>query len=58
MNRRYSLASLALAALGRLTFERPDFDKFDCLRIAYEAVAAGGNLPCVVNAQRDKYSRD
>lgn len=44
---------LDLAALGRLTFERPDFDKFDCLRIAYEAIEAGGNLPCVVNAANE-----
>lgn len=53
--RRLSLSGerLDLAALGRLTFERPDFDKFDCLRIAYEAVAAGGNLPCVVNAANE-----
>ena len=38
--RRLSLSGerLDLAALGRLTFERPDFDKFDCLRIAYEAI--------------------
>lgn len=53
--RRLSLSGerLDLAALGRLTFERTDFDKFDCLRIAYEAVAAGGNLPCVVNAANE-----
>lgn len=53
--RRLSLSGerLDLAALGRLTFERPDFDKFDCLCIAYEAVAAGGNLPCVVNAANE-----
>lgn len=53
--RRLSLSGerLELAALGRLTFERPDFDKFDCLRIAYEAIAAGGNLPCVVNAANE-----
>ena len=53
--RRLSLSGerLDLAALGRLTFERPDFDKFDCLRIAYEAIAAGGNLPCVVNAANE-----
>ena len=53
--RRLSLSGerLDLAALGRLTFERPDFDKFDCLRIAYDAVAAGGNLPCVVNAANE-----
>lgn len=53
--RRLSLSGerLDLAALGRLTFERPNFDKFDCLRIAYEAIAAGGNLPCVVNAANE-----
>lgn len=53
--RRLSLSGerLDLAALGRLTFEHPDFDKFDCLRIAYEAIAAGGNLPCVVNAANE-----
>ena len=53
--RRLSLSGerLDLAALGRLTFERPDFDKFDCLRIAYEAIAACGNLPCVVNAANE-----
>ena len=53
--RRLSLSGerLDLAALGRLPFERPDFDKFDCLRIAYEAIAAGGNLPCVVNAANE-----
>lgn len=53
--RRLSLSGerLDLAALGRLTFERPDFDKFDCLRIAYEAIATGGNLPCVVNAANE-----
>jgi len=53
--RRLSLSGerLDLAALGRLTFECPDFDKFDCLRIAYEAIAAGDNLPCVVNAANE-----
>ena len=53
--RRLSLSGerLDLTALGRLTFERPDFDKFDCLRIAYEAIEAGGNLPCVVNAANE-----
>ena len=53
--RRLSLSGerLDLAALSRLTFERPDFDKFDCLRIAYEAIETGGNLPCVVNAANE-----
>lgn len=44
---------LDLFALRRLTFERPDFDRFDCLRIAYEAAEIGGNMPCVVNAANE-----
>lgn len=52
---RYPLSGdrLDLFALGRLTFERPDFERFDCLRIAYDAIGRGGNLPCVVNAANE-----
>lgn len=42
-----------LFELGRLTFERPDFDRFPCLRLAYEAAALGGNAPCVMNAANE-----
>src|SRR5206468_4420614 len=41
---------LDLAALGQLTFERPDESAFPCLRLAREAAAAGGTAPCVLNA--------
>ena len=41
---------LDLAELGQLTFERPDFDAFPCLRLAYEAARTGGTAPCVLNA--------
>lgn len=44
---------LDLFSLGRLTFERPDFDRFDCLAIAYEAADEGGDRPCVVNAANE-----
>lgn len=44
---------LDLFGLGRLTFERPDMDKFPCLRLAYEAIAKGGNMPCIVNAANE-----
>lgn len=50
---RLSGARLDLTALGRLTFEQPDFERFDCLRIAYEAAARGGNMPCIVNAANE-----
>src|SRR5690606_32414697 len=34
-----------LAQGGRLDFEPPDTDAFPCLRLAYEALAAGGAAP-------------
>jgi 1-deoxy-D-xylulose-5-phosphate reductoisomerase len=42
--------TLDLAAVGELTFERPDVDTFACLRLAYQAARAGGTAPCVLNA--------
>lgn len=45
------LQGLGLFAEARsLTFERPDFRRFPCLRLAYEAARAGGTAPCVLNA--------
>lgn len=44
---------LDLAALGQLRFERPDTERFPCLSIAYEALRAGGNMPCIVNAANE-----
>jgi 1-deoxy-D-xylulose-5-phosphate reductoisomerase len=41
---------LDLAAAGQLTFEAPDFDRFPALRLAKEALAAGGRAPAVMNA--------
>jgi len=42
--------TLDLAAVGELTFERPDMETFACLRLAYDAARAGGTAPCVLNA--------
>jgi len=42
--------TLDLAAVGELTFEEPDLGTFPCLRLAREAMAAGGTAPCVLNA--------
>jgi len=36
--------------LHRLDFGRPDFDKFPCLRLAYQAVEAGGARTIALNA--------
>jgi 1-deoxy-D-xylulose-5-phosphate reductoisomerase len=42
--------ALDLASVGELTFEEPDLDTFPALRLAREALAAGGTAPCVLNA--------
>ena len=43
-------ASLDLAATGALTFRAPDPDRFPCLRLVKEALAAGGCAPAVLAA--------
>jgi 1-deoxy-D-xylulose-5-phosphate reductoisomerase len=45
--------ALDLAAVGRLTFERPDHGRFPCLAIAYAALRAGGTAPAVLNAANE-----
>ena len=44
------VGGLDLRAHGRLDFEAPDLDTFPCLRLAYEALAAGGTAPAMLNA--------
>lgn len=36
-----------------LTFEKPDTEKFKTIKIAYEAMRKGGNIPCAVNAANE-----
>jgi len=45
--------SLDLRAIGSLQFERPDLDRFPCLRLAYRALEAGGNAPIALNAANE-----
>jgi 1-deoxy-D-xylulose-5-phosphate reductoisomerase len=54
-------AADALTALGakpdaaalRYEFERPDLERFPCLRLAYEALEAGGTAPAVLSAANE-----
>jgi 1-deoxy-D-xylulose-5-phosphate reductoisomerase len=39
-----------MAALEHLDFEEPDFERFPCLRLAYEAAEKGGAHPIALNA--------
>lgn len=40
--------------LSSITFERPDMETFRGLKMAYEAIAAGGSMPTVYNAANEK----
>ena len=42
-----------LAQGGRLDFEPPDPDAFPCLALAFDALAAGGTAPAVLNAANE-----
>ena len=44
---------LDLAAIARLDFERPDLSRFPALRLAREALEAGGAAPIVLNAANE-----
>jgi len=45
-----STLTFDLAALRHLEFEEPDFDRFPCLRLAYEAAEKGGAHAIALNA--------
>src|SRR5512134_4124875 len=44
---------LDLAAMKSLSFERPDHQRFPCLRLACQAMRAGGTAPAVLNAANE-----
>lgn len=46
--------TLNLVEIGKLHFEEMDFDRFPCLRMAYEAGRAGGTMPTVLNAANEQ----
>ena len=48
------LKPLSLLDCANLTFEQPDFDRFPCLRLAYEALRAGGTMPACLNAANEE----
>jgi len=45
--------SLDLTQIGQLTFFTPDFGKFPCLRLAYQALEMGGTAPAVLNSANE-----
>lgn len=45
---------LDIFSVGKLTFARPDTDTFVLLKKAYEAIAAGGAIPAILNAANEE----
>ncbi len=42
-----------LTTCSTLTFYAPDRETFSCIDIAYQVIAKGGNMPCVMNAANE-----
>ena len=39
--------------LKNLTFDEPDLEKFECLKLAYDVIKAGGSYPIVLNGANE-----
>lgn len=46
-------AFLDLVKVGQFTFYEPDYERFSCLKYAYEAGKTGGTMPAVMNAANE-----
>ncbi|MBC3870374.1 1-deoxy-D-xylulose-5-phosphate reductoisomerase [Undibacterium oligocarboniphilum] len=47
------VSPLDLIKVGRLNFEAPDFQRFPCLSLAYQALGAGRSAPTILNASNE-----
>lgn len=47
-------AGIDFFQLGQISFERPDLETFQGLKLAYEAFKIGGSMPTVFNAANEK----
>jgi len=47
------LPPLDLTRCGALEFQQPDMERFPCLRLAYDALVAGGTMPVALNAANE-----
>jgi 1-deoxy-D-xylulose-5-phosphate reductoisomerase len=47
------VAPLDLFKVGHLDFFAPDFDRFPCLRLAYEVLESGWTAPAILNAANE-----
>lgn len=47
------VAQLDLTTMAALQFEKPDFERFPCLALAFAALRAGGTAPALLNAANE-----
>lgn len=47
------VGDLDFGQLSGLTFTEPDFARYPCLKLAYDAMLMGGSAPCVLNAANE-----
>ncbi|NEX59766.1 1-deoxy-D-xylulose-5-phosphate reductoisomerase [Noviherbaspirillum galbum] len=47
------VAQISLTKMGQLAFFEPNFDRFPCLKLAYQALSAGGTAPTILNAANE-----
>ncbi|MHC1738222.1 MAG: 1-deoxy-D-xylulose-5-phosphate reductoisomerase [Ignavibacteriaceae bacterium] len=48
-----SFTSTNLPLVKNLSFFEPDFDKFECLKLAFDVLESGGTSPCILNAANE-----
>lgn len=48
-----SYVETRLPKLKELTFFEPDYEKFECLALAYKVMETGGTTPCIMNAANE-----
>ncbi len=49
----YNFPRLNLEEIEMLTFEKPDLERFPCLKMAYDAIKTGGTAPAILNASNE-----
>jgi 1-deoxy-D-xylulose-5-phosphate reductoisomerase len=48
-----NFSRLELTKIGQLTFKKPNFNKFPCIKLAYHALEVGGTMPAVLNGANE-----
>ncbi|PKL82552.1 MAG: 1-deoxy-D-xylulose-5-phosphate reductoisomerase [Ignavibacteriae bacterium HGW-Ignavibacteriae-3] len=49
----FNAVATDLKKINQLTFFEPDFDKFTCLKMAYDVIETGGTSSCILNAANE-----